>query len=152
MKKVTLLIVLLISILGCSDDDNLRLENETVVGKWNLSKVINNSLGGMSEPDPNQTHSYVFDNDGTFQRIAIEDKVRNELRGEYVLVDTDESYEVESPEILTLIKLTYAPDVVFFNCGALPDNQQLLILTTDNVLKNELEGICDGNSFLYTKQ
>jgi len=142
-----------IGLFSCSNDDNQGLRNpEEVVGTWELTKIINNSAGGETTPNPNETHSYIINNDGTFRRIALKDEITTEFTGEYILTDTNSNFGNENGDILKFIELTYSSEVIFFNCGALSDNEQLLILTEQNLLRNELEGICDGNSFEYTKK
>lgn len=64
-----------------------------------------------------------------------------------------QTYGNEDGSIQKFLELSYSSsDAIFFNCGIMETNKQLLILTTDNKLQNTLGGTCDGDNYEYTKE
>jgi hypothetical protein len=150
MKQYLTFVLAILFIVSCdNNDDN---DKQLVHGKWNLTKIINMSVGGSASPDANNTHYYQINNDGTFKRIAIENDTSEELEGTYVLTDESVYYGNEDDSIQKFIELSYASEVTFFSCGILSGDKQLLILTSENKLQNNLGGSCDGEDYKYTKQ
>ncbi|KAA1243266.1 DUF5004 domain-containing protein [Aquimarina sp. RZ0] len=155
MRKINFIFILVLGLFSCNSDDNQSIENageiNRISGTWNLTKIISNSSGVEITPIASDTHSYVLNDDGTFKRVTLKNELTTELNGTYSVTDMHALFGNENSGIQKFIELTYISEIAFFNCGSLPGNKQLLILTSQNLLENELEGICDGNSYQYMK-
>lgn len=151
MKKIFILVILFI-ILSCDNNDDIQSNEQYINGKWNLTRIMNTSVGGSMPPDINDTHFYQINKDGTFERISLKDDNSEELIGTYILTDENIHYGNEDNSIQKFIELSYSSEAIFFNCGALDENKQLLILTSDYKLQNNLSGACDAENYEYTKE
>jgi len=152
MKKIFIIVLSVISLISCDNNDDNLTNEQFINGKWNLTSIINTSVGGSMSPDINDTHFYQIDKDGTFKRISLKDDNSEELIGTYILADENINYGNEDNSIQKFIELSYSSEAKFFNCGSLDENKQLLILTSDNKLQNTLSGACDGENYEYTKE
>lgn len=151
MKKISILALLALFLFSCNNDDGIN-EN-SVVGKWNLTAIINTSIGGKTAPEETATHFYQINNNGTFERVSIENETVTNLNGTFVVIDEDLNYGNEDGSIQKFVKLSYSSsNAMFFNCGLIETNMQLLILNADNKLLNTLSGACDGFNYEYTKE
>jgi len=157
MRFKTLIILVLISMGSCkSDDDQSSKQKENIdllIGDWDLFNIINNSVGGETSPTDDDTHSYTFNNDNTFIRVSKKDTQVFELKGKYIVSETNEIYKNQNRTIEKFVELTYDDtNIRFFNCGIIDENKQLLFFTSSNILRNTQEGACDGNTFEYKKE
>lgn len=151
MKKSFTIVLLCVILFNCDNDDN-QINDRFFNGKWNLTKIINTSLGGSTSPDINDTHFYQINNDGTFKRISLKNDISDELVGTYIVTAESSFYGNENNVIQKFIELSYSSDANFFNCGIIETNKQLLILNSNNKLQNTLSGACDGYNYEYTKE
>jgi hypothetical protein len=85
--------------------------------------------------------------------VSIENNTISKLFGTYIVTNESPTYGNEYGSIQKFVKLSYSSsDAVFFNCGIIETNKQLLILNSDNKLQNTLSGACDGENYEYTKE
>jgi len=152
MKKIFIIVLSVITLISCDNNDDIQTSEQFVTGKWNLTRIMNTSVGGSMPPDINDTHFYQINKDGTFKRISLKDDNSEELIGTYILADENINYGNEDNSIQKFIELSYSSEAIFFNCGAIDENKQLLILTSDYKLQNTLSGGCDGENYEYTKE
>ncbi len=152
MKNIFTLVLSVIVLFSCTHNDDNQIKEQLVNGKWNLTKIINTSVGGSISPDINNTHFYQINEDGTFKRKSEKNGASDELEGTYVVTDESSLYGNENNTIQKFIELSYSSEVIFFNCGSISENKQLLILNSDNKLQNTLNGACDGENYEYTKE
>ena len=153
MKKIFIGLLSILALFSCSNDDESAEKNNefSVTGKWNLTEIINTSVGGSSTPTDDNTHYYQINEGGTFKRISIENGISNELVGTYILTDESPLYGNENNQIQKFIELSYSSSKVsFFNCG-FDEQKQILILLSNNRLQNTLSGACDGENYEYEK-
>lgn len=144
--------LLFLFLFSCNNDDD-GINESSVIGKWNLTKIINTSIGGTMSPSPSETHSYSINKNGTFERISIDNNTVSNLNGTFIITDENPNYGNEDNSIQKFIELSYtSSNVIFFNCGIIETNKQLLILNSDNKLQNTLSGACDGENYEYTKE
>lgn len=151
MKPYLTLVLAVLCLVSCDTDDNPN-DAQLVVGKWNLTKITNTSIGGSTTPDADNTHYYDINSDGTFKKILIENGASEELEGTYAVSNENIYYGNEDNSIQKFIALSYATEVVFLNCGILDDHKELLILNSDSKIQNNLGGACDGEDYEYTKE
>tara|TARA_R110000751_G_scaffold280041_1_gene382501 strand:- start:3572 stop:4039 length:468 start_codon:yes stop_codon:yes gene_type:complete len=154
MKKLLIGILSTLTLLSCNnDDDSIEQTSESsVTGKWYLTEIINTSVGGSTTPSEDDTHYYQINEGGTFKRISIASGVTDELEGTYIVTDESPLYGNENNLIQKFIELSYSSsDVNFSNCGY-DEQKQLLILLSNNKLKNTLSGACDGENYEYEKE
>ncbi|MFH6936088.1 hypothetical protein [Flavobacterium sp. FlaQc-30] len=96
MKKIGLLIVLFISLVSCSNDDNDNKPTEDYLGKWKLTSMNRNknpaanSIGVMEWEE-----SYVFSSDGKFTKTRIRDSKTSSVSGTYSVVETLEQTQLK---------------------------------------------------------
>lgn len=154
MKKLFFGILLVSTFFSCSNDDEQTEDIDTslIIGQWNLSKIINNSIGGTTTPEEDDTHFYQINENGTFTRTAIENNTSNDLQGTYIVTSESSLFGNEDNTNQRLIELSYtSSEVRFLNCG-FDEQKQILILTSENKLQNTLGGACDGDSYEYEKE
>ena len=152
MKKISIVLLLFLFLFSCNNADE-GINETSVIGKWNLTKIINTSIGGTMSPSATETHFYKIDNNGTFERVSIENNTVTILNGTFIVKDENSNYGNEDGSIQKFIELSYSSsDAMFFNCGIIETNKQLLILNSDNKLQNTLSGSCDGENYEYTKE
>ncbi len=155
MKNLFIRILSVVILFSCNKNDDGQIEqtnDSSVIGKWNLTKIINTSVGGSMSPNENETHFYQINQGGTFKRVSIENDISYELEGTYTATNESPLYGNENNTIKFFLELSYSsPDVNFFNCG-FDEQKQILILTSDNKLQNTLSGACDGENYEYTKE
>ncbi|WP_299220538.1 hypothetical protein [uncultured Aquimarina sp.] len=152
MKKIFIGILSMITLFSCDNNDDEQTNESSVIGKWNLTKIINTSAGGSMSPNENDTHFYQINPGGTFNRGSIENNISDELEGTYTVTNESPLYGNENNTIQKFVELSYSsPDVRFFNCG-FDEQKQILILTSDDKLQNTLSGACDGENYEYTKE
>lgn len=153
MKSKILLILTALLIFSCNSSDNENnIKNEPVIGKWNLSKILNGSIGGESNPTTNNMHYYLFKSNGEFERVETKDNIVTKHTGTFNITDQHDLYKNLDSNYAYYIELTYTKkELKFFNCSADYENQQLLILNSSNELINNLPMACDGNGYKYTK-
>lgn len=151
MKKISIVALLALFLFSCNNDDGIN--DNSVVGKWNLTAILNTSIGGTTAPDETDTHFYQLYNNGTFERVSIENLTVTNLNGTFVVTDENFNYGNEDESIQKFVELSYSSsNAMFFNCGLIETNKQLLIFNADNKLQNTLSGACDGEIYEYTKE
>ncbi len=155
MKKLFIGILSVVILFSCNKNDDGQVEqinDSSVIGKWNLTKITNTSAGGSMYPNENKIHFYQINQGGTFKRVSIENEISYELEGTYTVTNESPLYGNEDNTIEKFLELSYSsPDVNFSNCG-FDEQKQILILTSDNKLQNTLSGACDGENYEYTKE
>jgi len=63
MKKISIGIMLLLMIFSWNKN-NEQVEGSPIVGKWNISKITNNPVGGSMPTNQNEAHFYQIDKGG----------------------------------------------------------------------------------------
>ncbi|MFD1605197.1 hypothetical protein ACFSJW_01240 [Flavobacterium artemisiae] len=141
MKKIGLLVVLMISLIACSSDDNDKETGFTTIyeGKWELTQMITNFNPAANSVDtPQWKETYSFSN-GKFTKTRIKDNKTTTVSGTYTEVVTSSEFGLE---------LVYkeSSDIVG-SCTSLKEN---LSVNSLGKLNNSLRN-CDGPMFVYTK-
>jgi len=142
MKKIGLLIVLLISLTSCSNDDNNNKPTKAYHGKWNLTV-----MDRIKSPFANYIivleweESYIFNSNGSFSKTRIMDNKTSTISGFYSVVETSDK---------THFTLLYgASNEMIASCtGNLIEN--LYITNSTGRLYNTWE-TCDGPLLIYDK-
>ena len=155
--KTILLITFFLSLHGCKNDDNetnnIEFDNNIITGEWRLDATKGFTIDGFVEmkPDSKEIHSYYFENDGTFTRSSFNQTIP-EVKGIYEISKTHPQYP-DNSKIEYFIDLTYGEKIIFFNCGLIDDNKQVLFIRdNDDKLQNTLPSACDGLSLIYKKE
>ncbi|WET02870.1 hypothetical protein [Flavobacterium sp. YJ01] len=142
MKKIGLLIVLLISLISCSNDDNDNTPTADYHGKWNLTSMSRNKNPSANSIDIMEwQESYIFSSSGKFSKTRIKDNKKTTVFGTYTVVETSEQ---------TQLTLIYGAqnDIIGTCTGNLTEN--LYIIKTVGKLFSTW-GICDGPLLSYDK-
>lgn len=153
MKSILSIVLISLITFSCAQNDNsLAIEHKDITGTWELSKILNGSVGGEFAPENNKTHRYVFNSNKTFERVEVDNEQVVKLTGTFTITDQHHLYQNLDSNYAKYIELTYISNSNFFNCNTDYTSKQLLILNTSNELLNTLPMACDGNGFKYTKK
>lgn len=163
MKKISTILILFLFLFNCYSNDDVKDDEKLIIptsiyGKWNWTKTTTGSAGRIILPSDSDNHFYIFDDDGTFERVSIENNVVTSLIGTFIVTDTHSIIGHQSGRNLIFIELSYSSlDVDFENCwyynsNNIGENKQLLILKPDYKLINEANGHCHGDIYEYAKE
>ena len=142
MKKIGLLIVLFISLVSCSNDDNDNKPTEDYHGKWKLTSMSRNKNPAANSIDVMEwEENYVFSSNGKFSKTRIKDKKTSSASGTYSVAKTSEQ---------TQFKLIYSTqsDIIGTCSGDLIEN--LYIIHAAGKMYSTW-GTCDGPLLTYDK-
>ncbi len=84
MKKIGLLIVMLVSLISCSNDDSNNKEDAVVTnyyGKW----VQYTEAKYANHPSSKQ-YSYIFNTDNTFSKTRVYENINVTLTGTFEII------------------------------------------------------------------
>ncbi|MXO04325.1 hypothetical protein [Flavobacterium sp. HBTb2-11-1] len=141
MKKIGLLIVMFISLVSCSNDDNSNKPTESYHGNWILTRM------GISNPAANSIdvlkwqESYTFNSNNTFSKTRKRDGKITAISGTYSVVKTAEQ---------TKFELVYAKESDIIGSCTSKTKENLYIINEIGSLYNTWNA-CDGPVLVYDK-
>ncbi|WP_343588285.1 hypothetical protein [Flavobacterium sp.] len=139
MKKNGLLIVMLISLISCSDSDDKS--SESYIGKWTLIRMGSNNPAANSIDILEWEESYIFNSNNTFSKTRKRDGKTTTISGTYSVMKTTDQ---------TKFELSYsAQSDIIGSCTALKEN---LYIINDIGSLYSAWSICDGPLLVYDKK
>jgi hypothetical protein len=140
MKKIVLLIVLLISIVSCSDNDDKP--SESYVGKWTLTRMGSNNPAANSIDVLEWEESYAFNSNNTFSKTRKKEGKATTISGTYSVIKTTDQIQFE-------LNYTAESDIVA-SCFSKAKENLYIINSTGNLYGTW--SICDGPVLVYEKK
>ncbi|WP_289659591.1 hypothetical protein [Flavobacterium panacagri] len=141
MKRITILVVLFISLVSCSNDNDQK-DTTNYLGKWKLTSMSRNKNPFANSIDVMEwQESYVFSSNGKFSKTRIKDNKTTTQIGTYLITETSDQ---------TQLKLTYTAqsDIIGTCTGNLIEN--LYVLKSTKQLYSTW-GTCDGPLLVYDR-
>jgi len=86
MKKLIYLFILSLGITTCSSDDETRIDNSELIGKWNWISSCGGLTGGCWYPNENNYESIEFTNDIYIKKIngVLDTKISYSITDSYM--------------------------------------------------------------------
>ncbi|MHC0445274.1 hypothetical protein ACWA1F_07675 [Flavobacterium sp. 3-218] len=142
MKKIGLLIVMLFSLLSCSNDDSGDKATESYHGKWVLTKMGSGNPAANSIDVMEWEESYTFNSNNTFSKTRKRDGKITTIVGTYIVTKTADQTQFE-------LNYTAQSDII----GSCTSNvkENLHIINTIGNLYSSWS-ICDGPLLVYEKK
>lgn len=140
MKKIGLLIVLFISLVSCSDNDDKP--SESYVGRWTLTRMGSNNPAANSIDVLEWEESYIFNSNNTFSKTRKRDGKTTTISGTYSVVKTTDQIQFE-------LSYTAESDIIASCISNVKEN--LYIVNSIGNLYGTWT-ICDGPMLVYEKK
>jgi len=140
MKKIGLLIVMLVSLISCSDNDDKP--TESYVGKWTLTRMGSNNPAANSIDILEWEESYTFNSNNTFSKTRKKDDKTTTISGTYSVVKTNDQIQFE-------LSYTSENDIIASCVSKVKEN--LYILNSNGNLYGTWS-VCNGPTLVYEKK
>ncbi len=140
MKKIGLLIVLFISLVSCSDNDDKP--SASYVGQWTLTRMGSGNPAANSIDVLLWEESYTFNSNNTFSKTRKKDGKTTTISGTYSVVKTTDQTQFE-------LNYIAESDIIASCTSNIKEN--LYIINSIGSLYGTWS-ICDGPMLVYEKK
>lgn len=141
MKRLTFIIALLTVFFSCTKDTEEATTTADYHGKWTLVKMSGSMINSVTTGAAMEwQESYLFKNDGTFEKSRIRNTVETKAVGTYTMVHYQDGKYLE---------LIYANDSEII--GSCYGNLKEVLYFATNTTLSGTWNACDGPGLEYKK-